>query len=356
MPQPTGGPCERTAVDVGVEVGLRALVPERMVEETGGLPEAVAVLGQADVVDAALAGALGVQRHVGRRELRRAERDAVGREMEVIVDEQGAQDADALSGRIVERALHDLGRYPLPEDLDLGARAGHGVRGGHVRERDAAPHATAVAARGDATAQLAVDAHRLGAQADRARIVEHEAGEALGRAAGGALGAQRLLADERRVLVEPHGEADARRLRRRLGREVAAPGAIALLEPHRLDRAVAAAAQAVRRAGRREQVVEPEAVLRRRVELPAELAHVGHARGEQRHVADGDLPRAHVRERLVREVGLRERLQDVARARAPEAVARARRGDVVDVDRRSGRCWRSQARLCEPNAVPVTYR
>ena len=92
MPQPTGGPFERTAVDVGVQVGLRALVPERVVEEAGGLAEAVAVLGQADVVDPALAGALGVQRHAGRRELRRAKRDAVGREMEVIVDQQGDQD------------------------------------------------------------------------------------------------------------------------------------------------------------------------------------------------------------------------------------------------------------------------
>ena len=213
MPQPTGGPCARTAVDVGVQVGLRALVPERVVEEAGCLAEAVAVLGQADVVDAALAGALGVQRDAGRRELRRAERDAVGREMEVIVDSNGElRDADAFSSRIVERALHDLGRYPFAEDLDLGARAGHGVRGGHVRERDAAPHAAAVAARGDATAQLAVDAHGLGAQADRARVVEHEAGQPLGRPAGGALGAQRLLADERRVLVEPHREAHARRL------------------------------------------------------------------------------------------------------------------------------------------------
>ena len=60
-----------------------------MVEEPGGLAEAVAVLGQADVVDAVLAGALGVLRHACRRELRRAERDAVGREMEVIVDQQG---------------------------------------------------------------------------------------------------------------------------------------------------------------------------------------------------------------------------------------------------------------------------
>ena len=88
MPHATGSPCARTARHVRVEVGLRALVPERVVEQAGGLPEAMAVLGQADVVDPALARALGVQRDAGDRQLRRAERDAVGREMEVIVDEQ----------------------------------------------------------------------------------------------------------------------------------------------------------------------------------------------------------------------------------------------------------------------------
>jgi hypothetical protein len=50
----------------------------------------VAVLGQANVVDPALACALGIQRHALRRELRRAKRDAVGREMKVIIDQQGS--------------------------------------------------------------------------------------------------------------------------------------------------------------------------------------------------------------------------------------------------------------------------
>ena len=85
---------------VGVEVGLRALVPEGVVEQAGGLPKAVAVLGQADVVDSASACGLGVLGHAGGRQLRRAEGGSVGREMQVIVDEHGsrrASRANALS-------------------------------------------------------------------------------------------------------------------------------------------------------------------------------------------------------------------------------------------------------------------
>jgi hypothetical protein len=48
----------------------------------------MAVLGQADVIDAALTSALGVLRHARSGHLRRAERDAVGREVQVVVDEQ----------------------------------------------------------------------------------------------------------------------------------------------------------------------------------------------------------------------------------------------------------------------------
>jgi hypothetical protein len=60
-----------------------------VIEEPCRLTEAVAVLGQADVVDAALARTLAVFRDARRRELRRAERDAIGREMKVVVDQQG---------------------------------------------------------------------------------------------------------------------------------------------------------------------------------------------------------------------------------------------------------------------------
>ncbi len=74
--------------DVRVEIGLRALVPERMVEQARGLPKAVAVLGQADMADPGLTRPVGVQRHARGGQLRRAEGGAVGREMQVVVDEQ----------------------------------------------------------------------------------------------------------------------------------------------------------------------------------------------------------------------------------------------------------------------------
>ena len=47
--------CERA--DVGVEVGVRRLVPEHVLRDTRGLHEAVAVLGQRQLGDAAIRAA-----------------------------------------------------------------------------------------------------------------------------------------------------------------------------------------------------------------------------------------------------------------------------------------------------------
>ncbi len=70
-----------------------------------------------------------------------------------------------------------------------------------------------------------------------------------------------------------------------------------------------------------DRVEEAEAELHGAVELPAELADVGDPEGEAGHRPDGHLLRAHVAERLVRQVRLGERLEDLARRRAPEAEA-----------------------------------
>ena len=70
-------------------------------------------------------------------------------------------------------------------------------------------------------------------------------------------------------------------------------------------------------------VPEPQAELGRAVELPAELADVGDAHGEARDRADRELAGRHVRERLVRRVGRRQRLRGVARLSGPQTPRHA---------------------------------
>ena len=112
------------------------------------------------------------------RELRRSERGAVGREVQVVVDEQASanrsrRECAPQPDRRALRPRPPRGTHS-PNTSTSAARAGRRVPRGHVGERDAAPHATAVPARGDAPAQLARDAHGLRAEADRARVLEHQ--------------------------------------------------------------------------------------------------------------------------------------------------------------------------------------
>ena len=122
-----------------------------------------------------------------------------------------------------------------------------------------------------------------------------------------------------------HGEGQAGLVGRGVGADVGAPGAVALLQSQALDRAVAA------RRGTRcgQQRPQHRAVLRRAVQLPAQLAHVRDAQGPDRHVADDDLPHGGVREGQVR---CGQRGQQRARVRAPQPEARPRARDVGDVD------------------------
>ena len=227
--------------------------------------------------------------------------------------------------RVEERLGRDLAGDPLAEDLDLDRLPGRGALGRQVRVGDRALDRVAVAAARHAADGLAVDAHRLGAERDRARVGEHEAAEPALRLRPRE---QRLAADEV-ALVELDGEAEPGLERRVVGRDVGAPDAVALLEPQRVDRLVAAGDEAVLAARLPDRVPEREPELRRAVELPAELADVGDAQREARHRADRELARAHVREVERRR---RQRLQDLARLRPPEAEAGVGGGDVVDGD------------------------
>src|SRR4029077_2839190 len=126
------------------------------------------------------------------------------------------------------------------------------------------------------------------------------------------------------------GETETGLVGRVVGGDVRAPDAIALLEPKRVDRPVAAADEAVRTPCSPERVEEHRAELGRAVELPTELADVRDANGQAGRRPDGEFARVHVREGAVREVGGGERLQDLSRRRAPEPEAGVARGHVLD--------------------------
>ncbi len=74
-------------IDVGVEVGVRRLVPEWMLRDAGRLPEPVAVLGQRELRDPSGASCRGIAGNVLGRHPARPETLAVGGEMAVVVDE-----------------------------------------------------------------------------------------------------------------------------------------------------------------------------------------------------------------------------------------------------------------------------
>src|SRR5262245_35821109 len=103
---------------------------------------------------------------------------------------------------------------------------------------------------------------------------------------------------------ESGGEEQAGLERREVGVHVAGKGAIALLEPQRLDRVVPRVRQTEgpRVTGRPQDVVHRERVLHRYDELPSDLADVGHPGRPQRYAADLDLPAGGERERTVRPV------------------------------------------------------
>ena len=146
-------------------------------------------------------------------------------------------------------------------------------------------------------------------------------------------------------LVELHRPAQARLERRVVGRELAAPGAIALLQPHAFDRVVAGIAQAELGAGLVQGLEHGDGELDRHVELPAQLAHVGAARGQHRAVADPDLADGGEGKALVGEVGAAHLLQQRAafgphhRQHGPRAghVGERDMGILVDVAARASR-------------------
>src|SRR5262249_6949325 len=124
---------------------------------------------------------------------------------------------------------------------------------------------------------------------------------------------QGLAADEATLLVELDAEPDPSLIRGLVRSDVGPPDPVALLQSHRVDGAVAAGDHPVRLTRFPERPPESRPVFRRAIELPAELADVGHPERAHRNVADGDLAQVHVGEGLVAEILWRQRLQDFPR-------------------------------------------
>src|SRR6266550_4732164 len=111
--------------------------------------------------------------------------------------------------------------------------------------------------------------------------------------------AQQRIATEEVTLVEADEALEARLEGRVVGRDVDAPQTVGLLEPQRVERAVAEVHEPQRLAGFEQEVVQDALVLERMVELEAELAHVRHAQREHGGGADSQTPRAKERERCL---------------------------------------------------------
>src|SRR5262249_19486463 len=149
-------------------------------------------------------------------------------------------------------------------------------------------------------------------------IVERHAGETMRVAALEPLLERRATLEV--ALVHLHREAEARLERVVLDVDVLVPESIALLETHGVEGARARGEDPVVAAGLPEEAPRSIAHRSLAVELPAELAGVRDPlRPHRRDLADVQIPRRHVRESVVRDVVVRNRLQDVARPRAPEA-------------------------------------
>src|SRR5262245_30802934 len=238
---------------------------------------------------------------------------------------------DLLPRGIVQRLPADDGGDGLAEELDGQARAGRGRGDRDVAVRDRRADRVAVAAARHPADRTPIVQDRLAAEGNHRRVGQGEAGE-LARQPFGFLPDECLAADEI-TLVEPDAEAQPGLERRVLGRDLGAPVAVALLEPERIDCPVAAGAQAGRGARSPERVPERQTGRRLRVELPAQLADVGHSQGEDAGVAHRDAARAHVGKRHVRDVVSRRPGENLARSRPEETETGIAIRDVLDRDR-----------------------
>src|ERR1700722_11836459 len=178
--------------------------------------------------------------------------------------------------RIEQWLPRDGRRAALAQDVDVYARAGHGVRGAQVSERDAFVQGVAEDAGGDRADAFAacVDAGAVG-RIGRARSIENQR-HGLPRGAQLRLREQRLASCELRFL-----QVDETRQRslewREAGLEICLPAAVALVDAQAVERVQAKAGDAEGSAGTHELRIDAGKICKPRMQLPAELARVGDA-------------------------------------------------------------------------------
>ena len=195
-----------------------------------------------------------------------------------------------------------VARRRSPRISTLSARLGDG--GVHPGDRQALPDAPAVAAGGDVADQAAAVMDRLGAPAIGVDRLHHEGRQAFrgrrGTGLGDRLGADVALLAGRAEALQAGGGG------RHLARRLAAPGAVALLQPE-LGEGEGAGAdqrQAVPSAGLDQGLIERRLVLDIAVQFPAELARVGNAERPAGNATDAHLAVAHEGEGLGAEIAV----------------------------------------------------
>src|SRR5262249_5798419 len=172
---------------------------------------------------------------------------------------------------------------------------------------------------------------RLAAPDHRRALIQQQATQ-LAAYSALPLSDKRIAADEI-GLVQLHAETKAGLVWRIFGLQLGAPVTITLLEAQRIDTVVAACRYPKWLAGRPECVPHMHPVLGRDMQLPAQLAHIGHAQGQHGRPADSNVAGAQIWRGVVRDIVGRHRLEDITRARAPQPDHRAAGGNVVQVDR-----------------------
>src|SRR4051812_35363110 len=146
--------------------------------------------------------------------------------------------------RVPQRLANDLETDPLAEHLDLPACPDRRRRW-QVGVRDRALDGEPVAAGRHASHEVTVDANRLVAQTDRARVVATETAQPFRRSRC-LCSLERLASDEVGPLAERDGKREPRLERRFVRSDVARPDAVALLEPKGIDRPISSRDHPVR--------------------------------------------------------------------------------------------------------------
>src|SRR5919109_4784685 len=211
-------------------------------------------------------------------------------------------------------------------DRDEELRSLAGELGRHPRHPDHPAQLGAPACARDTAHGPALLDHHLAALRRHAAVLHLEADQLLAIAAGADV-LEGPLADEV-VLVELDDPRHVRLERVRLGVGVLADEDVHLLEAQDALRLETERPDAEVLATLEDRVPHVFAVGTGEVELVAELADEADPQHERRHPADAALPGVEVRERLVRNVEIREPAHEVARAWSRDVHGGERAGDV----------------------------